>query len=320
MSHIYITGGDFNGGARRVRKFAKDGTQVAEFWPESAAAHGGPAYTGTVYNFTGGDTNADESLVFVADPTNGRVWKFDADLNLLGSIGAGWFEASTSGPNDCVVIGDALYVSQRAIDALSKWTFDGTLLASWPVLGITAFDIADDNDTVYYVRSWNSVWRFVISTGTDVSLTSITSLGALRLGAANMQVGNVTAATELDLTGGLVGHRYLDAGAQPVWGAAIDPDDTTKLWTVIQNTGSSPVHRIDLTSTLDEAPPSYTTFQWNADAEGFRDGWLFMRRRNAVNVARPRARGRHVPHPVRARGRERGVNPAAPRARGRQAT
>jgi hypothetical protein len=35
---------------------------------------------------------------------------------------------------------------------------------------------------------------------------------------------------------------------------------------------------------------------------------------------RPRARGRHAPTPVRARGRERGVPPDVPRARGRQAT
>ena len=39
MTAVYITGGPYNGGERRVRKFTKAGTLVAEFYAET---HKGP--------------------------------------------------------------------------------------------------------------------------------------------------------------------------------------------------------------------------------------------------------------------------------------
>ena len=318
MTAVYITGGPFNGGERRVRKFDKAGTQLAEFWPESAQQHGGPPYVGTAYDFAGGDTNGDESLVFVADPTYGVVHKFDADLNLLDTFGGGIFQT----PTDVCVIGTSVYVCDKdggGVADITRWDFSGTHLDTWGGLNQpTAFDIAVDGDTVYYVSFFSTVRKYVLSTGVDSPVVDPTAggTGGIRVNGDQLYFGDYGTVGVYDTAGTLIDEYSSTESA--LWACSLDPDLPTDVWTVSQNWNNSPVFRFDTSVPYSGTPQPV---EWYADSEGFRDGWLFMRRRNpTVTLGRPRARGRHVPHPIRARGRERGVNPAAPRARGRQAT
>ena len=183
MPSVYITGGSFNGGSGRVRKFDRDGTQLAEFWPSSAAEHGGPPYTGTIYDFTGGDTDSGEALVLVADPANGCVWRFDDTLTILGSFGTGTLTADVTGPSDVCVVGSNAYVCQRADPVLTKWSLAGTLVDSWAtdLLTPTALDVVPDGDTVFYISSWGNVRKFVISTSTDSLVRTTSGHGGLRV-------------------------------------------------------------------------------------------------------------------------------------------
>ena len=317
-AYVYITGGPFNGGERRVRKFTKTGTLVA-------------TYTDAAGDFAGGDTNGDESFVFVADPTNGVVHKFDSSLGLLADIGGGTLAASaTNGPTDVCVIGSRLFVVQVSPARIFEFDFSGMLVATHtPALGAPRYlDIQLDDDTVYHQRSGlNDVDSFVLSTAAE-DTEGYGGGGGVRVdqGGISVAAGPVVYFTANDASlvavpnvGGSENY-YIDGGDTGIWGFALDPEDFTKAWLVRQTVADSPVHQIDLTQPTG-VWPSYTTFQWNANSDTTTDGWLFMRRRVASAITyRPRMRGRHVPHAIRIRGRERGVPPDVPRMRGRQAT
>lgn len=309
--YVYITGGPYNGGERRVRKFAKDGTLLAEY----------ADVTGTL-DFAGGDTNADESLVFVADPTNGVVHKFDSDLNLLADLGAAIFTAGgILGPSDVCVIGAELFVCQAAGKKIFKIDASGALIDQWTLTawggtsGGSFFDIDPaDNDTVFLRMDDGNVWRYIMSTNT-LDASAWVDLpnypGGVRVHNGILTLGAYGSVQTWSAVAAATAVEFYDGGSA-LWSVTLDPDTPTDAWTVEENTSFSKVWRFDTSL------PSYTAsgYEWQAAPDGTSDGWLFMRRRSArTTLTPPRIRGRNTAHPVRIRGRN---APAAVRIRGRR--
>jgi hypothetical protein len=272
--NVYWTGGT----THRIRKFTKDGLLVAENWPTEAADRGGPSYTGTVYDWVAGDTNGDESRIWVASPTQGKVYEFDADLNIVTSWGSGLTASGVNGPTDVIYRYGYLYVCQGVSPYITQFELDGTVVATYTdadLSGIHFFDTLD-GDTWYFVDAgFDAVRRWVASTGVYTTLFFLTGAATVR----------ATEAGRLFATNfGSIQERGVDGSFVQFWektdnaffsGIAIDPDNPAALYAL--SYAESQMFIFDIADDPPPLPPGQS-YAWYTDVEGFDEAWMFMRR------------------------------------------
>lgn len=304
-----------------VRKITVPGAVVTRFAGDSAGASGsadGDALTAATFSTLGGIGFDTSGVCYLADLGNtirkiaaGTVSTLAGTAATSGHVDATGAAARFDSPNGIAVDASGnVYTCDTLAETVRKITPAGVVTT---VAGTAYSSGTADGDALTTARFWTpSDCKF----GTDGLLyicdESNNAIRAVDLAASTV----TTVATGISLPAAMCpyGDDFLVA--------SID----NQIWRVT-TAGTVTLFAGNGTSGLVNGPPLSAEFNQPLGVWFYGDSVYIgdnlnnvIRRVGPCPGGRPRMRGRHVPHPVRIRGREKGVNPAAPRMRGRQAT